>query len=226
MFDLKRIPLPNYSPAEDRLNSISHALGVPMYLVGAFFLLRLQSGRASGVQIFSTVIYLLSTLLVFATSAVYHGLKPGFKKQIARVLDHSNIYLMISGNVTAFYLAHVYSAAPKLSVGLIVLVWALSAVGILLTFMDLKKFNIPQIFMYVLLGWIAVFGMRSVNAGSDADRAFLYAVILGGICITVGAVVYFVGKKLRYFHAVFHLFVLAGNWVIFLGTYRYYNTIL
>lgn len=226
IFNLKNIPLPDYSPAEDRVNSITHAIGVPMYLVGAFFLLRLQNGRASGVQSFSTVIYLLSTLLVFLGSAVYHGLKPGFHKQVARALDHSNIYLMISGNVTAFYLAHVYQAAPTLSVSLIVLIWILSAAGILLTFMDLKRFNIPQIFMYVLLGWIAVFGMRSVNAGSDADRAFLHAVILGGICITVGAAIYFVGKKVRYFHALFHLFVLAGNWIIFLGTYRYYDTIL
>lgn len=223
---MKNIPLPDYSPAEDRVNSITHAIGVPMYLVGAFFLLRLQSGRASGVQRFSTVIYLLSTLLVFLGSAVYHGLKPGFKKQVARALDHANIYIMISGTVTAFFLAHVYGKAPKLSVWMIVLIWVLSAAGILLTFMDLKRFSVLQIFTYVLLGWIAVFGMRAVYAGGEADKDFLHAVLLGGICITVGAAIYFVGKKVRYFHALFHLFVLAGNWIIFLGTYRYYDTIL
>lgn len=212
--------------AEDRVNSITHAIGVPMYIVAAVLLLRLQIGKVDGMQIFSTVLYLASSLLVFLGSAIYHGMKPGFGKRVARVTDHSNIYIMISGTVTAFYTAHVYPTNRPLSIRMIVLVWVLSAVGILLTFMDLKRFNIPQIFMYILLGWIAVFGMRSVSGSSPEGKDFIRMVLIGGICITVGAMIYFVGKKFRYFHAIFHLFVLAGNFVIFLGTYQYFAAIL
>lgn len=197
-----------------------------MYIVAAVLLLRLQIGRVAGIQIFSTVLYLFSALLVFLGSAIYHGMKPGFPKRIARVADHSNIYIMISGTVTSFYTAHVYPTNPKLSLWMILLVWVLSAVGILLTFMNLKKFNIPQIFMYILLGWIAVFGMRSVSGSSEAGKDFIHTILIAGAVITTGAMIYFVGKKFRYFHAVFHVFVLAGNIIIFFATYHYFQTIL
>ena len=226
MFELKKVPLPNYSRAEEIMNSATHAVGAPLCIIGLVLLLRMQVGKLDGVQIFSTVLYMLSSLLVFAGSAIYHGLKPGFAKQVARVLDHANIYLMISGTVTAFFMAHVYPTNAKLSIRMVILVWSLSVIGIVLTFMDLKKFNIPQIFMYIALGWIAIFGMRTVYSGGDAGKAFMQMVLIGGACITVGAMIYLVGKKVRYCHSVFHVFVLAGNIVIYLGTWQYFHTIL
>lgn len=220
MFNIKDVPLPSYSRREDIANSISHAVGVPFCVVAGIIMLKAQIGYARPIEIVATLIYILSTLLVFAGSAIYHGLRPSFAKKIARLIDHSNIYVMISGVVTALILTHTYEVNPKFSLKMIIAVWTLSVIGIVLTFMDLKKFNIPQIFMYVGLGWAAIFGLKDLFAAGEAGKKFLVMLLIGGACITVGTVLYLIGKKYKYFHAVFHVCVLAGTIVIFIGNYN------
>lgn len=222
MFDIKNTPLPDYTRTEDKINSITHMLGVPFCIIGAGFLLKpLIENESPAMHIFAAVLYLASNLLVFAGSAVYHWMKPCDAKRLARIIDHCNIYVMISGNVTAFFLINIYDKNPKLSIGMIIGVWVLSAVGMLFTFMDLKRFNIPQIFMYVALGWAAIFAMRSIYSEGGSGKAYVETVLIGGAFITVGAVIYLIGKKVRYCHAVFHLFVLAGAIAIYIATYNH-----
>lgn len=222
MFDIKNTPLPDYTRKEDIVNSITHAAGVPLCIAGTVMLYKvLSENGADKMQLFACGLYLASTLLVFLGSAIYHGMKPGYAKRVARILDHCNIYVMISGNVTAFYLNHLYSKKPGLSIGVIIAVWALSAIGMLLTFMDLKKFNVPQIFMYNALGWAGIFAMKSIASASTAGKEYINTVLIGGAFITLGAVLYFIGKKFRYFHAVFHVFVLIGSVFFFLATYNF-----
>lgn len=222
MFDIKNTPLPDYSRKEDIINSITHAVGVPLCIAGAIMLygVLLKTG-ATGIQMFACGLYLASTMLVFLGSAVYHAMKPRYAKRVARILDHCNIYIMISGNVTAFYLNHLYAKRPALSIGIIVGVWVLSAIGVLLTFMDLKRFNIPQIFMYNALGWAGIFAMKTIASSSIAGREYIETVLIGGAFVTAGAILYLIGKKLRYFHAVFHIFVLIGSVFFFVATYNF-----
>lgn len=222
MFDIKNTPLPDYSRKEDMINSITHAAGVPLCIIGTVMLYKvLFETGATKMQLFACGLYLASTMLVFLGSAIYHGMKPGYAKKVARILDHCNIYVMISGNVTAFYLNHLYAKKPGLSVAVIIAVWALSLIGMLLTFMDLKKFNVPQIFMYNALGWAGIFAMKTIGSSSPAGKAYIETVLIGGAFITLGAVLYFVGKKFRYFHAVFHVFVLIGSVFFFIATYNF-----
>ena len=226
MFDLKDIPLAKYSRNEDIANCITHALGIPFCIIAAAMLLRIQIGRAPGRFIFSTALYVFSMLLVFAGSAIYHGLKPSRAKQIARVIDHCNIFFMIAGMVTAFTLPSITGENKGKSLIIVAAVWALSLLGVLFTFMDFKKFAKPQIFMYIIMGWICVAGLISVFRSGEAGRQFVTLVIIGGVSITVGSVLYFIGKKHKYFHAVFHTFVLIGTIFIFIGLYSYEKYLL
>lgn len=223
MFDLHKVPLPAYSRKEDMVNSVSHAIGVPLCILGTVMLLKLQMGKVAPIQIAATLLYTLSTMLVFLGSAVYHGIRPGFAKRVLRVLDHSNIYLMISGSVTAFFIAHILDSRPAFAKGIIAAVWIASAVGILFTFMDLKRFNIPQVFMYLALGWTSILGMRTIYHMGQAGKEYVLTVLLGSVFVSVGTGIYLIGKKVRYFHAVFHVFVLIGTVVMFIATYRYFG---
>ncbi len=223
MFDLHKVPLPAYSRKEDMVNSVSHAIGVPLCILGTVMLLKLQMGKVAPIQIAATLLYTLSTMLVFLGSAVYHGIRPGFAKRVLRVLDHSNIYLMISGSVTAFFIAHILDSRPAFAKGIIAAVWIASAVGILFTFMDLKRFNIPQVFMYLALGWTSILGMRTIYHMGQAGKEYVLTVLLGSVFVSVGTGIYLIGKKVRYFHAVFHVFVLIGTVVMFIATYRYFS---
>ena len=226
MFDLKDIPLSKYTRNEDIANCVTHALGVPFCVVAAVMLFRLLAGRADGKNIFAAVLYIFSMLVVFAGSAVYHGLKPSRAKQIARVIDHCNIFFMIAGMITSFTIPAMTAENRTKSLLVVAAVWALSLIGILLTFMDFKKFALPQIFMYIIMGWLAMMGLVSVARNGAAGKEYAMFVLAGGICITVGSALYFIGKKHKYFHAVFHVFVLIGIIVIFCGVYRYDTALL
>ncbi len=226
MFDLKNIPLPKYSRAEDIANCITHALGIPFCIVAAVLLIRLHVIASTGtIVLVSIILYVLSTLIVYVGSAVYHGLKPSRAKQIARVIDHSNIFFMIAGTVTSFALPTMTNENKTYTIVMICVIWGFSLVGVLLTFMDFKKFAVPQVFMYVILGWAAIFCMRSVYRMGDIGKKFTVMVLIGGVCITVGTVLYLIGKKHKYFHAVFHTCVFAGSVVIFSGVYNFYSSL-
>ena len=225
MFDLKDIPLSKYTRPEDIANCVTHAAGIPFCIVAAVLLLKLQMGNTGAKNIFATVMYVISMLLVFVGSAVYHGLKPSRAKQIARVIDHCNIFFMIAGMITAFTIPSLNPENRAVSIAIVAVVWALSLIGVLLTFMDFKRFAVPQIFMYVIMGWLCVIGLISVFKSGEAGKRFVTFVVMGGIAITVGSVLYFVGKRHKYFHAVFHTFVLAGTVIIFVGVY-FYNAAL
>ena len=91
--------------------------------------------------------------------------------------------------------------------------------------MDFKKFALPPIFMYIIMGWLAMMGLVSVARNGAAGKEYAMFVLAGGICITVGSALYFIGKKHKYFHAVFHVFVLIGIIVIFCGVFSKSNAI-
>ena len=221
MFDFRRVPLPDYSRFEDGVNSVTHAVGVPFAVISGVLLLKKFGEGITTEQTVCTLIYAVSMFIVFFGSAYYHGLKPGYKKQVARVLDHSNIFLMISGTVTAFGIFAVKPVNGTMGIVLPAVVWAASAVGIFLNFLDLDKFKWLQLVMYVLLGWSAVIGMFPIYKTGDDGKTFVYRVLMGGACFTVGALLYVIGKKHKYFHAVFHVFVLAGAVVMYAAMYKY-----
>lgn len=220
MFDFDKVPLPDYSRLEDTVNSVTHALGVPV-VIAAAVLSFLKDGALAPLQAAAIVICAVSSGIMYFGSAFYHGLKPGKTKQIARVLDHSNIFLMIAGTLTAFYLLGVIQTQRTLAIALTVFSWVVSLIGILLTFMDLHKFRKVQMAMYICLGWTAIFGIFSLYKLGGDYHSFVLLVFIGGLLYTLGAVLYGVGKKLRYVHAVFHIFVLAATVLQFFAIYKY-----
>lgn len=221
MFDFRKVPLPDYSRLEDGINSVTHFLGVPIVIITAVMSLIKLGDTATTIQKAAIIICAVSSAIMYGGSAFYHGLKPSDLKRFARVLDHSNIFLMISGTLTAFYLLGVIQTERKLAVGLTIFSWVVAVVGILLTCMDLHRFRKVQMAMYIMLGWTAIFGIVKLWNAGDNMRHFLLLVAIGGVLYTVGAIVYGIGKKVKYVHAVFHIFVLAATIVQFCGIYKY-----
>lgn len=221
MFDFSEVKLPDYTRLEDTLNSVTHAIGIPFSVFSVVMLFLKLGGTGSAMQKTAVVVYCLAMLILYAGSAVYHGLKPGIHKQIARVLDHANIFIMIAGTLTAFYLLGVMNYKPALAAALLAFSWLIAAVGIFLTFMNQEKFKKIQMVMYLLLGWTAVIGFKSVYDSGISGRHAVMLVFIGGMAYTLGAVFYGIGKRHRYIHAVFHIFILAGTVLQFVGIYRH-----
>lgn len=221
MFDLRSVPIPNYTRKEDIVNSATHAPGVLFAVVACLMSFFKLGGAITGAQLAAVLIYSVCTLILYFGSAYYHGVRPGFAKQVARVLDHSNVFLMITGSLSAFYLLGVIPVKRTLGIVLFVLSWVVTAVGILLTFMSQERFKAVQMALYMVLGWSALLGLNCVRTSCPDGRRLAFFVLLGGIVYSVGAVLYGVGKKVPYIHAVFHILILAGTVLQFYGIYEF-----
>ena len=140
-------------------------------------------------------------------------------KKVFRVLDHCTIYFLISGTYTPIALSAIREYDPVAGWIIFGIQWGLTALAVTLTAIDMEKFNVFSMCCYVIMGWCVIV-VPHIAIGALSLTGFLF-VLIGGVLYTIGAVIYGIGKKLRYMHSVFHLFVFAGSLVQFLGVYGY-----
>ncbi len=201
--------LPDYTRGEELMNMISHivggALGVLTLLACLFLSIRARNvwGIVSG------AIYGVSFIQLYTISSVYHGLKPGMAKKVLQVIDHCSIYLFIAGSYTPIVLCAMRPTHPGWAWTLFGLVWGLAAIAVTLTAIDLKKYSVFSMICYIGMGWCVVLAAKPVM--EVVEMTGLMMLLAGGITYTIGAVLYGIGKKHRYMHSLFHLFVLAGS---------------
>ncbi len=211
--------LPSYTRGEELFNMISHIAGGGFGVI-ALVLLTVKSLLAGhALSAVTSVLYGLSMIALYAMSSVYHGLRPGFAKKVLQVIDHCTIYFLIAGTYTPIVLVAVRPIAPALGWGLFAWEWALLALAATLTAVDLKKYQIFSMACYIGMGWSVVFFPGTVLAA--VGRTGFSLLIAGGVCYTIGAVLYGIGKKKKYMHSIFHLFVLAGSIFHFLTILLY-----
>ena len=211
---MKRIPidqreLPDYTRGEEIMNMVTHIVGggIGVLVLIAGIILSACRGDAWGVV--SSVIYGLTMIWLYTMSSVYHGLRPGRAKKVMQVLDHCTIYALIAGTYTPILLVGIRPLYPVLAWVCFGIEWGLLALATTLTAIDLKKYTVLSMVCYIGMGWMIILALpQTVDA---MTRAGFYWLLSGGIAYTVGAILYGIGSKHRYFHSVFHLFVLLGS---------------
>ena len=211
--------LPFYTRGEETFNFVSHVAGGGIAIV----LLALAVVRAclhrDPWAITTAAIYGLSLVSVYAISSVYHGLRPERAKKVLQVLDHCTIYFLILGSYLPILLCAIRKVSPLTAWILLGVILALTALAVTFTAIDLKKFRVLSMICYIGLGWCIVF------AAPVALKAIplpgLIWLLAGGLAYTVGAVLYGLGRTVRYMHAIFHLFVIAGSVLQFVCIYFY-----
>lgn len=221
MFDFKSVPIPNYSRKEDWVNSVTHMIGVP-FAVFALVMCIAKCVRLSNFGFIPSVVtYGITMIILYASSAVYHGFNPSFPKRVLRVVDHSVIFLLIAGTVTPFSLIAIKAVNFKMGMAICIFNWVMAVLGIFFTFMNQEKFKVVQMIMYMTMGWSVIIGLSRVYKFSELGKMSVIFILAGGIIYTVGAVLYGIGKKVKYIHSVFHIFILAGSALQFVGIYKY-----
>ena len=165
-------------------------------------------------QLFATAIYGLSFLFLFISSTVYHYIQNPVRKIKWRRIDHISIYFMISGTYVPFMLEYL-----KLSNAIIFLsiMYSLVLLGTVFKIFYTGKFEKMSLFLYVFLGWMVVFMAKSFFGNAPILVSTL--VICGGIAYMVGIYFYTRDQK-KYFHAIWHIFVLLGSILHFLAVYN------
>lgn len=206
---LESITLPDYTRGEERLNALSHLAGAVM----GFWILAacLKAARMNGdpCAVAGAWVYGLSMILLYTISCVYHTLPAGSAKRAMRIVDHCTIYLLIAGTYTPILLAAVRPLYPRVAWAVFACEWGLGLIAAVFTAVGLKKYAKLSMACYIAMGWLVVAALKpTIEAVTLPDFLWLLA---GGVAYTVGAVLYGVGKKRRWFHGVFHIFVLLGS---------------
>ncbi len=197
---------------------ITHIVGGGIALV-IFALCLLKTIPEGGHKLAVSITYGLVLLLVYTMSSIYHGLRPSTSKKVLQVLDHCAIYGLISGTYTPIVLCAIAPKYPLIGWGLFIAEWTLAVTAIVLTAIDLKKYKVFSMICYIGMGWSIIFFLpQTMDVLSPVGFWFLFA---GGVAYSIGAVLFGLGKHLKWMHSVFHIFVILGSILQFITIILY-----
>ena len=201
----RTVSLPSYTRGEEIFNMVTHIVGGGLGVVALVACILVAAINKNAWGVVSGSIYGAMVILLFTMSSIYHGLQAEKPKRVFRVIDHCTIYVLIAGTYTPIALTRFREVYPVDAWVIFSVVWGLAILGIVLNSIDLHRFRILSIISYLGMGWIAIFRInRLVEVLSGT---FFLLILLGGAFYTIGVVFYAVGKKKKYMHSVFHLFV-------------------
>ena len=190
---------------EEVAHSITHGVGLLAALTGLVVLVILAAATRDPWRITACSIYATTLVLLYAASTLYHALSATRARRVFQVLDHSAIFLLIAGTYTPFALVSLRGPWGWTLLGI---VWGLAAVGIAAKAMYGTRWPILSTALYIGMGWTVVIAVKPlIELVPPAGIAWLVA---GGLAYT-GGVVFYAWTRLRYSHAIWHVFVLAGS---------------
>lgn len=205
------------SGLEERANYLSHGVGALCSLLGVAVLLK-QAAERSTLTLLACSVYGLTLVLMFASSTAYHAVPAAHEraKRALRTLDHCAIFLLIAGTYTALSLAVPHSTAAS---ALLAGVWLLSALGIAaLARRGGRRRQGGPIVFYLALGALVALALPALRGPLGKDGVLLLS--SGGIIYTLG-VPFYVARRLRFHHMIWHVFVLCASALHFLVVLRY-----
>lgn len=211
--------LPTYTKGEEIFNMVSHIVGGGFGVIALVTCVIVAALHHNVWGVVSSSIYGASLIILYTVSSVYHGLPKNTGKKVMQVLDHCMIYFLIAGTYTPIVLGPIREFSPVWGWSIFGVVWACAALGTVFTAIDLKKYAVLSMICYIGMGWcIVMAGKTALDAMSLP--CFLW-ILAGGIAYTVGAVFYGFGRKCKYIHSVFHLFVVLGSVLQYVAIIKY-----
>lgn len=202
--------LPKYTKGEEIFNMTSHIVGGALGIVALVLCVVFAAVHGNGYGVVSGAIYGVTMIILYTMSSIYHGLNPKRKaKKVFQVLDHCSIYLLIAGSYTPFALCTLREYNTALGWTIFGVIWFVAILGIILNSIDIKKFRVFSMICYLVMGWCIVFKINLLP--ELLGTAGFVLLLLGGLSYTVGAILYGLGKKHKYMHSIFHLFILLGS---------------
>jgi hemolysin III len=204
-----------YSPIEEKINIISHAIGFILSIVALVLLVTHANLYGDAWHIVSFSLFGASLIILYAASTFYHSAKKPELRNRLNVIDHASIYVLIAGTYTPFTLVTLKGTIGWVIFGIS---WGLALTGIILKLFFTGKYDLISTIMYVLMGWVIVFAIKPlINNLPLEGLLWLFA---GGISYTSGAIVYSI-KKIKFNHAIFHMCVLIGSFCHFMSVFFY-----
>ena len=207
---LKDRVLPDYTKGEEIFNMTSHIVGGSFGIVALVLCVVFSAIHHNGYAVVSSSIYGTMMIILYTMSSIYHGLKPERKaKKVFQILDHCSIFLLIAGSYTPFCLVTFREYNTAFGWTIFGVIWGIAILGITLNAIDIKKYKVFSMICYLGMGWCIIFTAKLLPQLLGIPGLIL--LVAGGIAYTIGAVLYGLGKKKKYMHSIFHLFILLGS---------------
>ncbi|MCF6347476.1 MAG: hemolysin III family protein [Flavobacteriaceae bacterium] len=212
---MKNKHLTYYNSTEEKINVITHAIGLVLSIVALVLLIIHASNNGSARHIVSFTIFGASLIVLYSASTLYHYSKSPNLRHKLNILDHASIYILIAGTYTPFTLVTLKGWLGWTIFGI---TWGIAILGVVLKLFYTGRFDKISTIAYVAMGWIIIFAIKPLIENLPLNG--LYWLLAGGISYTVGAVLYSI-PKIKYNHAIFHVFVLLGSFSHFMAIYYY-----
>lgn len=205
---IKFLPIPDYSRAEETFNTASHEIGVYLSAAGFYFLLIRALLYGDSIRsLIGAVVFGGSMLCLFVCSCLYHGTERSDLKKLLRVLDHCTVWIAVAGTYTP-YLLRLYAQRPVQAQNLLLLLWSAAALGVMLNFINMERLKHLLYGVCILLGTGMM--VKIIQYASSFHTECIKISLAAGFFIAVGVIMYNIGSRHRWFHSVFHIFVLAS----------------
>ena len=204
-----------YTVGEEIFNSVSHGVGALLSVAALSLLIVFAVFRSDGYGLASAIVFGVSLTLLYSMSTVYHIIQNETAKKVLRVFDHCSIFILIAGTYTPYLLMCMRNALGWTMFGLI---WGVTVLGIVLNAVNLERFRRFSLVCYICMGWAIVFAIKPIIQNIALPGVVL--LIAGGVVYTIG-VIFYVLKRYRYMHSIWHLFVLGGSVCHYLSVLLY-----
>ena len=199
---------------EEIANSVTHGAGLAASIAGLVILVIAAGRRGDAWVLGSCVIYASTLILLYAASTLYHALASTRARGVFQRIDHAAIYLLIAGSYTPFALVNLRGIWGWT---LLAIVWTLAILGVTLKSVFGPRWPVVSTVLYVAMGWTAAIAFKPLVA--HVPPVGIAWLVAGGVAYTAG-VVFYAWERLRYSHALWHLFVLGGSVCHFMAVLR------
>ena len=198
-------PSNKYSLGEEIAHGLTHGVGIVLAIAGLCVLVTFSALYGTAVHVVASSIFGASMIVLYTASTLYHSLPMPETKRIMRVVDHASIYLLIAGTYTPFTLVTLEGAWGWSLFGV---VWGLAIAGIIFKLFFTGRFDRLSVAIYVAMGWCGLVAIKPMMAA--LPTLGLWLLVAGGLAYT-GGVIFYLLERMRYHHAIWHLFVMAGS---------------
>jgi len=204
-----------YTTGEEIANGVTHGIGAVLAIAGLIFLVYYSVAYGTVWHIVSCAIYGTTLVLLYTISTLYHSVPSPRFKSVMRILDHSAIFLLIAGTYTPFTLV---SLRGPWGWSLLGIIWGAAILGILFQTALQKSWVAFTVALYILMGWVVVLAAKPLLEVIPTEGFML--LLYGGLAYTLGTAFY-IWKQMRFHHAIWHVFVLAGSIFHFFAVFYY-----
>lgn len=205
MSDTKSTAVKRYTLGEEIFNSVSHGIGGGLSVAGTVVLIVIAAVHSNAWGVVSSAIFGASLIILYTMSTLYHAITNPTAKKFFRIMDHNTIFFLIAGTYTPITLVPLRGALGWVIFGVI---WGMTTLGIVFNSINLEKFKKASLICYIVMG-LAILLVWKPMTEAVPTRSLVYLCIGGGFYLF--GVIFYVKKKIRYFHSIWHLFTIGGS---------------